>query len=139
MKEVSDEYVVEVIQKFAPLSKAGIELPSNLHEIVTAYREQPHFICLGEDGKGGVIGVLSPSWLNPEILVVQELGWWVEPEYRGTTFAVRMLRAFEKEAKALGAEKVFMLSLEALSPDVLDKMYNKLGYMKLENIYIKEV
>ena len=139
MNNVSTGYIVEVINKFVPLANSDIPISDNIYNLVSAYRESGQFICVGEEGKGGIIGVVSNAWFNPEIVTVQELGWWVEPEYRGTTFAIKVLKAFEKEAKAIGASKVMMLSLDSLSPEVLHSMYLRLGYSKLENLYIKEV
>lgn len=131
-------YLAEIIRKFAPLTNAGIPVTQNIEDLCAAYLTNPNFVYLEEPGKGAILGLVFPHWWNPSVLVAQELGWWVEPEYRGTSVGIRLLKQFEIRVAELGATKVMMICLEALEPDKVEQIYTKLGYTKLERIFIKE-
>lgn len=132
-------YLAEIIKKFAPQTAFDVPVADNIEAIAQHYLTLDNFIYIEEPGKGAILGLVFPHWWNPSILVAQELGWWVEPEYRGGTLAIRLLNRFEEAAKAKGASKIMMICLEAVEPDKVEKIYLKKGYAKLERIFSKDI
>lgn len=43
---------------------------------------------------GFIAGMVSGHWMNPEIQVLTELLWWVDPQFRGTRAAALLLEEF---------------------------------------------
>ncbi|RLI45231.1 hypothetical protein DRO61_10975 [Candidatus Bathyarchaeota archaeon] len=133
------DYLSEVITKFAPINGFGVEASENIEEIVKNLLENENIICIKQDGKGVILGLVYPLYYNPSVLVAQELGWWVEPEYRNTTIGIKLLKEFEKEAKKRGAKKVIMFYLEAQTPDKIDSMLKRLDYRHVEYNMVKDL
>lgn len=132
-------YLSEVIKKFTPLSGFDIPIHYNTKEIAQGLLDNPNTIYVEDEGKGCLLGVVYPHYLNPDILVCQELGWWVEPQYRKSGVGMALYRRFEKKAIARGIKKLIMISLETQEPDKMNKLYIKQGFRVLEHTYIKEV
>lgn len=60
--------------------------------------------------------------------VACDLGVYVSPEHRGSLYAFRMVRAFEKWAKERGAvDMVLGISTEN-DADMIRKLYGRMGY-----------
>jgi len=132
-------YLSEVIHKFTPLSGSDIPVAEDTAGIVESLLANPSIVYKEVVGKGCILGIVYPHFLNPEVVICQELGWWVEPEFRNTSVGIKLYNAFEREAVTRGATKVMMISLEAQSPQRMDRLYKKLGFRMLEHTYIKEV
>jgi len=67
------------------------------------------FVARDDDGVFGAIGgSLSPFWWNDAALIASEWFWYVLPEKRGGTAAVRLIDAFEREGSSRGASWVAM-------------------------------
>jgi predicted N-acetyltransferase YhbS len=92
-----------------------------------------------EDGAivGGIIGLMSPIWFNPSAFTAAELGWWVSESHRGGMAGVKLLRAFENEAKERGAVVVTMSDLSAGGEWPAGKLFEKLGYAVVERCQMK--
>lgn len=133
------KYLTEVIQKFAPINGLDVKPSEDIYEISKQLLDNPNIICIQKEGKGIILGLIYPLFYNPDVLVAQELGWWVEPEHRGSPLAIRLLKEFEKEAKNRGASKVIMFYLDAQTPDKLDKMLSKMNYKHLEYNMVKDL
>jgi len=132
-------YLAEVIKKFAPINGFGFEAAENIEEIAEKLLQSKDIICIKKDGKGVILGIIYPLYYNPSVLVAQELGWWVEPEYRNTTLGIKLLKDFEKEAKKRGAKKVIMFYLEAQTPDKIDSMLKRMNYEHMEYNMVKDL
>jgi hypothetical protein len=85
---------------------------------------------------GALGGVLAPSPFNGRLMAT-ELFWFVLPEHRGGSDALRLFSAFEDWAVEKKAEMISFVHLLALSPDRLEKLYRKRGYTPVEVNYIK--
>jgi GNAT superfamily N-acetyltransferase len=133
------DYVSEVINKFAPINGIGILPSKNIEEIVKNLLSNQNVICIKEEGKGLILGLIYPLYYNPDVLIAQELGWWVEPEYRNTTLGIKLLKKFEKEAIKKGASKIMMIYLEAQNPGKMKNMYERLMYRPVEHTMIKDL
>jgi GNAT superfamily N-acetyltransferase len=85
---------------------------------------------------GGVGGKLDDEPISGQPVAV-EIFWFVTASHRGGTLGIRLLLAFEKWAKEQGAAHVCMVKMENSMPEAVDKIYQRLGYRKLETTYIK--
>jgi GNAT superfamily N-acetyltransferase len=68
-----------------------------------------------------------------------EMWWFVLPEHRGGTVAMRLIRKFESIAKLNGCERVCMIHLASLHNDRLSELYNAMGYQLIEHCYSKPI
>ena len=95
---------------------------------------------LAESG-GRTVGMLacalSPMWFAPQVIVAHELAWWVDEEARGSSAAVRLIRAFHDWAHANGANVLAMSQLIAENGEQVGRMLRKLGYEPSEMTYVK--
>lgn len=87
---------------------------------------------------GALLGALKPAWLDPSFVVACELAWWVEPEHRGGTAAVRMLHEFKAWAKDQGARGVVMAELVQPDSPAFD-LFQRLGFRMAERFHYCEV
>lgn len=85
---------------------------------------------------GTIIGYIDRSIWDPEFLILNELAFWVEPEYRGTSAGYRLLKKYNesvKQLKDMGRIKLYTMSKMVNSPD-LD--YGRFGYKKIEEHWV---
>lgn len=131
------EYITAAAERF--YTEAGIEFPDNAKEYYRQVLDNPLVFAKVIIGKGFVVGMAAPSFLHPGKLQAQELAWYVEPEFRGTSVAIKLMKMYELEAIERGCKEIGMVCLESLNPEGTGKIYEKLGYNKHETHYIKEV
>lgn len=53
---------------------------------------------------GFIVGILTPHYLNPNIVSLAEILWWVAEEWRQTRAGVLLLNAFTEFGKRYAAE-----------------------------------
>jgi GNAT superfamily N-acetyltransferase len=90
-----------------------------------------------EDGVGLIMGVVMPTIWCDKTLVLNELAWYVKPEYRNTTVGYRLLKAYVdygKQLKQDGRIKMFTIAKMVTSPDL---KYGRFGFSKLDEIWIQ--
>lgn len=92
-------------------------------------------ICLIKEKEGVFLGMVDQHPLNPDLLIAQELMWWVTKEKRGSPLGYRLLKEFEKEAKIFGAS-VISIGLMEKTPV---KHISKLGYTRSETSFVKDI
>lgn len=102
---------------------------SNGTGIVLAAIENDEFL-------GSIGGVVYPDYATGD-LVAGELFWYVPQEHRGI-IGVRLLKAFEAEAKKHGAARVYMIHLTDTRSEAFKDFYTRSGYRLVENIFCKE-
>lgn len=91
-----------------------------------------------KEGKliGTIIGIITPNIWDPTTLVLNELAYWVEPEFRNGTSGYKLLKTYNDEAKSLhekGIIKLYTMSKMTNSPN-LD--YSRFGYKKTEETWV---
>lgn len=144
---VADRYdidvIIEMMRHYAAAGPVKL-LATNQNEehvrkFITALLVGAGRIWLAErDNRviGMLIAARNPNLWNPELVYLQELAWWVEPEARNTTAGARLLYAFRDYAIDeidSGRCAGYTMSKMINSPD-LD--YSKLGMNKLEETWI---
>jgi len=85
---------------------------------------------------GMIMGIKDSNVWDPELKVLRELVYWVEPEYRNTTAGYRLLVEYNKVAKQLLDDnqiKLFTMTKMVNSPD-LD--FGRFGYKKTEEVWV---
>ena len=104
------------------------ELLSNLIDLGT----------LLTDGKHAMIGfVIFPLFMNKSTVISQELFWWVDKGSRGSKIGIELLKGAEKISKESGATVMNMLSLEDLNGEKVNNLYQRLGYKRKEQSYMR--
>lgn len=90
-----------------------------------------------EEGKGLLMAMVIPSlWCN-KTFFMQELAWYVKPEYRNTTVGYKLLKQYIEHGKKLkedGRIVMFNIGKMVTSPDV---DYGRFGFKKLEETWIQ--
>jgi len=90
-----------------------------------------------EEGKGLLMALIHPTIWNNKIYTMQELAWYVKPEFRHTTVGYRLLKAYieyGEELKEDGRIKFFSVSKMDTSPNI---KYEKFGFRKKDENWIK--
>jgi len=90
-----------------------------------------------EDPVGMVVAAQHPNIWNPEVMQISEIAFWVDEEHRGGKSAHRLLHAYIQQCEEWKQEnriQFFSLSKMVNSPDL---SYEKFGFEKLEETWIK--
>jgi len=98
------------------------------------------FCARNEVGK--VVGLLGGHFAKDPFNgtpVAAEQFWFVLPEARSSSAAMRLLDAFEAEAKRRDRKKILMVRLEGEFAEILDKVYQRRGYVCVERTYAKDI
>lgn len=106
----------------------------NFEAIVRAPRSNCFVYEVDGAVKGAILGIVTDHLMTGEGVAV-EVGWWVEPECRGSN-GLRLLEAYEEAVKASGAS----LSVMTCPPDDSERVgriYERAGYRKMEATYMK--
>lgn len=90
-----------------------------------------------DEAVGFALVATYPFIFNPDFKAAGELAFYIDEQYRGKKIAVQLLQTMEKTAKDRGCKYMAMISMEH-SMDV-GPLYEKLGYIKTETTYTKEL
>jgi len=86
-----------------------------------------------------IIGLLAAMYGQPLFsseTLATEIAWYVSKDYRKSTAAFRLMKAYEEWALSMGVNYVGMTYLEGITD--LSKIYEKKGYTISETHYLKE-
>lgn len=84
----------------------------------------------------GIVGALLG---NGAVKVGTELAWWLNPEHRGGSIGIKLLKAIESKAQLLGVKYWNMAFMCSSMPDEVERIYQKLGYTKAEVVYTRRL
>lgn len=87
-----------------------------------------------------VIGMLAATVVRHPVdgaLTGSEIAWWIEPEFRGGSAAVRLLEAAEAWAKNMGARRFQMVAPTANAR--VGELYRRRGYAEVETTWQREL
>ena len=90
-----------------------------------------------EENKGLLMAIIHPTIWDNTIHTMQELAWYVKPEYRHTSIGYRLLKSYIEygdELKEDGRIQFFSVSKMDTSPDI---KYQKFGFRKKDENWIK--
>jgi hypothetical protein len=134
--------VVEMLRNFRNNTPIEMMRECNNEEYISKLF---HHIILGggvaliaedKNTAGMIIGVKDQNVWDPNLKVLRELVYWVEPQYRGSTAGYKLLLQYNKLAQELIDEnKISMYTMTKMvnSPD-LD--FTKFGYKKAEEVWV---
>jgi N-acetylglutamate synthase-like GNAT family acetyltransferase len=137
--------VVEMLRNFRNNTPIEIMRECNNEEYINKLF---HHIILGggvaliaedKNTAGMIIGVKDQNIWDPNLKVLRELVYWVEPQYRGSSAGYKLLLQYNKLARELVNEnKINMYTMTKMvnSPD-LD--FTKFGYKKTEEVWVAGV
>jgi RimJ/RimL family protein N-acetyltransferase len=93
-----------------------------------------------KDGKpiGSICGIVSTNLWFPKEKDLTELFWWVTPEHRGSSAALRLLKALQDYAKDEPSIQRLIMTRESVSP-ICEDVYTKRGFELKESNYVMEV
>jgi N-acetylglutamate synthase-like GNAT family acetyltransferase len=86
---------------------------------------------------GMLVCIRQQNIWNPKVMLLSELAFWVEEEYRGGTAAYRLIKAYEEyaeEQKSSGHIAAYTIS--RLHTSIFNPQ--RLGYQSIEETYIKQ-
>ena len=86
---------------------------------------------------GFCAGICAPLMASPHAVAGTELAWWVDPSHRGGKNGIALLQFMEQLAKDAGVKYWTMVTMESSMPEIVGRMYEKLGYHKSETSYTK--
>ena len=95
-----------------------------------ALRKEDHCLLQAElDGRliGGLAGVVSPHFHSPAV-GASLLVWFVVREHRGSSAAVKLLRAFGRWAKEQGAVRMYLGISSGVDMARTDRLLKRLGF-----------
>lgn len=85
--------------------------------------------------EGMLIAVRNSNAWDPNIWALNELAYWVDPQYRNTSAGYKLLskyRDYAQEEKNKGIIEYFTISKMVNSPDL---NYDRFGFRKLEEMW----
>lgn len=85
------------------------------------------FGSISEDTRGFIIGGVCTTWYSTRIEGFEQL-LYVIPEARGGMIAVRLIKRFELQVKALGATVLSVGATTGMQEDRTARLYHALGY-----------
>jgi len=97
-------------------------------------------LSLWKDGElaGGLGGLIAPDLYDARPYA-QEFFWFIGKAYRGGTGAIRLLNAFEAWARERLVSEIRMVHMVSSQEDQLERLYTRLGYVKVEVCYRKQL
>jgi ribosomal protein S18 acetylase RimI-like enzyme len=141
---VSDvDAIVAMAERFYPTSGYGAIAPlakESAAGLALVTMRDGVMLVAESDGKlaGMVCLFVEPYLFNVEVVIAQEVVWWIEPEDRGGMLAARLLKAAEAASRARGATVIRMATL-ATSPPQATALFDRMGYQLSETYYRKEL
>lgn len=86
---------------------------------------------------GFILGMYFPCPLNRMKRMASELAWWVCPANRNSSAGVKLLKALEGSAIKNECISLTMICLETMTPDVIQSIYERMGYKKAERAFVR--
>jgi GNAT superfamily N-acetyltransferase len=96
-----EQMVAESVFSFAPPSRKKIQQ-------LMDYPKSAGFLAFEGDKCIGFVGAVINEFFFSEYERATDLGFYILPEHRGGTTAVRLLKTIENWAKEMGVNEIFM-------------------------------
>jgi N-acetylglutamate synthase-like GNAT family acetyltransferase len=118
--------------RFARMPFAQEKLRSNLQGLLTLQKErQTHCFFLMENSQGDVIGGLIGAleeFFFTDARSANSILLWVDPAWRGTPAAVRLIGAFHDWARQRQAQELCILVSSGITIKRTDRFLRRLGF-----------
>jgi len=110
----------------AQFSEAKLDIPS-LYNLAQS-PNVVYFLAIDDDKIIGSIGGAMFPYFFSTRQKVGDLGFYVEPEYRGSRAAIKLVKALEAWAKERGVEDIYLGQTTGIEVDKTRDFYERLGY-----------
>lgn len=136
--------LLEIVEAYAfenPITVLGKQVnhdPKYVESLLFGIIMGRGFIYIDNHMRGAIIGIKNGNIWCPKVRELNELLWWVEPEYRNGTVGGRLWKAFDQEATQMlanGDVHCVITSVSASGP-LID--YTKRGYKAVGATFVKE-
>lgn len=99
------------------------------------------YIKTAKNSEGIIIGMIVaeavPYMFSPSEKMIVDHLFYVAPEYRGSSAALRMFKDFERWAISIGANEISLGVSTGVDPERTDSFYKRMGYLCAGGIYKK--
>lgn len=99
-------------------------------------------IYVASDRDGKVVAALGASFIHDSFSgekTATEAFWYVLPEHRKSGIGLVLLDVFEDAAEEYQCEQILMVHFVHLGGEVLQKLYERRGYVLLEQTFKKKI
>lgn len=136
--------LLEIVEAYAYenpikcLGKQNNHFPKYVEELLFSIIAGRGFIYIDNKMRGAIVAIKQGNVWSPKVKELNELLWWVEPEYRNGTIGGRLWKAFDERAEAMlkaGDIDFVVTSISANGP-LID--YTKRGYAPLGASFVRE-
>lgn len=141
-----DDKIIECLKEFAdyqPFGRLKAEADDyndhHIRKVLDIIRKRGLLLLADgeEDDLAGVfMSIESPDIWIPKMIIMNELVWWVSPNYRDTSVGYRLLKEYTDACKILvekGRIANFTMTLLENSPEI---DLEKRGWDKIETNYV---
>lgn len=104
----------------------------------TVLRPDKAFCAFDDQYRGLILMGISQHYFSTYKWAT-DFAFFVLPEYRGGTLAVRLLREAEKWAKENGASELTILHNTGIKTDTSERFFNGVGYETKGHIFSKDL
>jgi thiol-disulfide isomerase/thioredoxin len=136
--------LLEIVEAYAfenPIAVLGKQVnhdPKYVESLLFGIIMGRGFVYIDNHMRGAIIGIKNQNIWCPKVRELNELLWWVEPEYRNGTIGGRLWKAFDQQADQMlssGDVHCVITSVSASGP-LID--YTKRGYKAVGASFVKE-
>lgn len=146
---IKTKVTLEDAQKIVEMGKVFMEEgrfkdheynPDGVMNLLAATVKFPHkyFCAFDEDYHGLILMGISQHYFSTYKWAT-DFAYFVVPEYRGGTLAVRLLKEAEKWAKENGASELTILHNTGINTDTASRFFNGCGYDTKGHIFTKDL
>lgn len=115
--------------------------PEHVKRVLFSCETSGVSVC-AEDSSGQIQGIflthrVKDTWI-PKILRLQELAWWVKPEYRNSQVGIQLFQEYVRLAEELrqrGEIESYTVGKHRYSPEIVEKIIQGAGFTHLETTY----
>jgi len=143
--QADDDAVIDVLKQFAeeqPLGKLKVEAGQyndhHVRKVLNAVRTGGLLLIAQQKEQiaGVFMAVVTPDIWVPNMRIMSELVWWVNPDYRDSSAGLRLLKEYTKigeEMTKKGSISTFTMTLLENSPKI---NLEKRGWSPVETNYV---
>lgn len=136
------EQILLMSQDFCNSAKLPYDAKSCIDFLNLAIESPDHGLFVAEENNelSGMLFAIAVPWVTDRNFVyTSELCWWVKPNYRGSSTAIRLIKRYMEWSKNIGAKRIQMSSLEHMDGERIGKIYESLGFTCFERDYILDL
>ena len=136
--------LLEIVEAYAyenPIKKLGHTKnhhPKHVEELLFGIILGKGFAYIDDNMRGAIVALKNRNIWAPNVIELNELLWWVEPEYRNGTVGGRLWKAFDDHAELMlkNGEIDFVITSISANGPLID--YRKRGYHPVGAAFVKE-